>query len=230
VPTEPLVLAYMSEPGEYTQRLANQLTQAGINYKFAYDDRFSWRRMVAWQGLQGDLHPNDLLIFVGGWDTLLMGTKKEIMDLRWTNMITFAGDKFCWPDDRITDYVSYGWPYMGEGKIGPWRYINTGPMMGPGWLIKEAVDWGEREFPLTVDDSGINDCESGTDMRFWTSVHLDSPFGTQIDYQCRLGQTTLNEEDGEFELHNGRVKNLVHGTYPIFLHLNGNGIAPSGLR
>jgi hypothetical protein len=219
----------MSEPGEYTQRLANQLAQAGINYKFTYDDRFSWRRMVEWQGEQGALHPNDLLIFVGGWDTLLMGTKKEIEELQWDERITFAGDKYCWPDDRITDYKKHGWPDLGD-PIGPWRYLNTGPMMGLGWLIKEAVDWGQREFPLTVDDDYIEDTESGTDMRFWTKVHLDSPFGTQIDYKCRLGQTTLHEKDGEFSLRKGRVKNEIHGTYPIFLHLNGKGIAPEGLK
>ena len=196
---------YMSHPSGYYERFKKQLTQAGIEFDVDFDEEFSWKRMVEWQGAKGDEYPDRLLIFVGGWDTLLMGTKLGIQELNWDVMITFAGDKLCWPDDRIGDYMKKGWAGMGH-PLGPWRYMNTGPMMGPGWLIREAVGWGMSNCPLLADDKDIVDSESGTDMKFWTSVHLDSPFGTQIDYKCRLGQTTLHEVDGDFSLtSNGRV-------------------------
>lgn len=221
---EPLVLCYISHPNGYLERLERQLADADIEFLKEVDSQFSWKRLVDWQGNMGAKYSDRLLIFVGGWDTLLLGSKREILEQN-INVITFTGDKLCWPDHRIMEYEE-----KGARAIGPWRYVNTGPMSGPGWQIARAVAWGNQFRPLVGDDKMIGGSPSGTDMRFWTDFYLRSPFPSVIDYECRIGQTVLHEIEGDFSIVNGRLRNNRHGTLPIFLHLNGRSIAPEGLK
>lgn len=223
---EPIVLAYMSNPSGYWKRFVNQLEGAGIDYAARFDEEFSWRRMILWQGEMGAAHPDRLCIFVGGWDTLLMGDRQEILDFKVADdEIVFSGDKVCWPDYREGEYRRRD----GHG-LGPWCYLNPGPMSAKGSLVAEVVEWGMEHHPLTVDDKDIAGSASGTDMRFWTDVYLLSPFRSRIDYKCEFGQTALHESEGDFSLIDSRIRNNVHRTYPIFLHLNGKIPAPGGLK
>jgi hypothetical protein len=216
----------MSHESGYWGRFVKQLEDEGIDYSATFDKDFSWRRMVSWQGDMGKLYPDSLCIFVGGWDTLLMGTRQEIVDFPMReDEILFSGDKVCWPDRRAGEYYE-----KVPKATPPWLFLNPGPMAAPGWLIREAVAWGESNCPLVGDDKLIIDSDSGTDMRFWTDIFLLSPFKTRIDYRCEFGQTALNEEEFDFELVDGRIRNAVHDTLPIFLHLNGKTIAPEGLK
>jgi hypothetical protein len=202
------------------------MEKAGIDYSATFDKDFSWRRMILWQGDVGRAHPDSLCIFVGGWDTLLMGSKREILDFPIAeDEILFAGDKFSWPDDRIKEYRR-----VQPDAVGPWLYVNTGPMAAKGSLMADVVDWGLKHTPLEGDDNRIIGSGSGTDMRFWTDIFLVSPFRSRIDHKCEFGQTVLNEEEGDFAMDNGRLRNCVHNTLPIFLHLNGRTIAPEDLK
>lgn len=217
------VLIYSHRFG-YLPLLEWQLKQAGIDQKHIVDSDFSWRRRVLHTRDAARLYRDELLIFPDAWDTVLLGTKDEILTLELAGEITVAGAKNCWPDDRAADYAA-----KQNGITSPWRYVNTNPLAGLGRDIAEAIDWGWARFPLMDDTREIEPKSGEVDERFWTSLYLDSPCPVNIDSDCRLSQSFISTVPGELRAEGGRIYNEITGSKPVFFHLNGNHLLPEGL-
>ena len=219
------VLIYSHKAG-FQRQLESELKEAGIDLIGDEMFDFSWRRRMIRNKEIAKEFPDDLLIFLDAWDTLLLGTKQEILDLNLHEGVTFAAGKICWPDrDRESDYKRRN-PY----EKSPWRYINSNPMAGLGKNIYRAINWGWKKFPLKEDTVLIQAhdvCE-----RFLTELYFKAPgrFGLKLDTECRLAQLYRKSLPGDLYLTDDkRIVNMFHRTKPIFLHANGRTIVPDEL-
>ena len=221
---EPLAVLIYSHRSGYLPLLEYQLKQAGIEQHHIVDPEFSWRRRIIFTRDAGRLFPNRLLVFPDAWDTVLLGTKSELIALGLETCVTLAGAKNCWPDSREADYASK----QGDG-LSPWRYVNSNPLAGIGNALANIIDWGWERFPLKGDSRDIHEPAGEVCERFWTNLYLDTRFDIRIDSECRLSQSFISSVPGELKADNGRLHNLVTGSTPVFFHLNGNHLLPEGL-
>lgn len=233
----PLIVLIYSHRADYQPLLEWQLKQAGLEQLHVVEPDFSWRKRQLVTRSVASEHPDRLLIFPDAWDTVLLGSKSELEALDLRGKVTIAGAKACWPDDRQADYArKYGAELVGdtlitEKWVSPWRYVNSNPLAGLGRDIERAITWGWERFPLVGDSSDVNVTSGEVCERFWTRLFLDGPdwLNVHIDSMCQLNQTYLCNDHGDLEIANGRVRNLVTGSLPVFLHLNGHHLLPDGL-
>ena len=194
------------------------MERAGIPYIAEFDPDFSLRRRQLWMSDVGWKYPNDTLIFVDGWDTVLLGSLREFEKLKLEDGILVAGSKDCWPDpERESEYG-----YIKR----PWGFVQNSPVAGLGKNSARAIDWGWQRLPILEDSKYMM---SAGDARFWTNLYLNSPFGIKIDSECRLCQIFYDTVPGELYMANRRVTNLVWGTKPLFLHANVRSVIPPAL-
>jgi hypothetical protein len=180
---------------------------------------FTWRNRILKTMEIAAEHPHSTLFFIDAWDTLFLGEKWELEAGPWSDGITFAAQKRCWPDP-----LEMAWNVWWENKVSTrWRYLNSNPMVGKGSLIAEALDWGWRRFPLQGNASTTTDASGDVCERFFTQLAFRAPkeFGIRLDTQCALSHVTSESVPGELALGVGRVINTVTNTQPVFLHLNG---------
>lgn len=188
---------------------------------------FSWRRRMIESRDIALAHPEDYLIFLDAWDTMLLGGRDDLEEYaeKHKDSVTFAAQKFCWPDKtREPEYDAI----QPEG-IGPWRFINSNPMAGKGWRVGAAIEWGWQRFPI---QTNTNSCEEyDVDERFLTNLYLSEArerFKIRLDTRCELNQTFLASIPGElwWDHKQARIINKVHNTKPIFIHFNGHTNVP----
>lgn len=187
---------------------------------------FSWRRRMLESRDIALAYPEDTLIFLDAWDTLFLGSREELEALPLDEGITFAAQKFCWPDHtREAEYDA-----IQPRDVGPWRFINSNPMVGKGWMIGGAIEWGWQRFPIKTN---TNSCEEyDVDERFLTNLYLSEArerWNIKLDTRCELNQMFLASVPGDLWMENGRITNLVHKTKPVFVHFNGHTNVPEGL-
>ena len=218
------VLIYSHIAGHQKQ-LEHQLMMQGIPIIDFVDPDFSWRRRMMMNMEIAAQNPEDLLLFLDAWDTLLLGTREEIFNLRLDKGVTFAAQKLCWPDFSLEGAYKKKNPREGS----PWRYINSNPMAGLGKNVYRALDWGWKRFPLKTDTvmmQAEDVCE-----RFLAKLYLRAPrrFGLKLDTECRMSQVYRKSLPGDLYLDGDRIINMIHRTKPIFLHANGRTIVPEEL-
>ena len=221
-----IVAAGYSHRSRYLPILEEQAKARGFGLVSQMIQDFSWRNYVLWTLRVAKNLPNDLLFFVGAWDTACVGDLRELRDLNLESRITLTGDTNCWPHDwKKSEYEK-----KAPGISSPWRYVNTGPLVGLGSKIAEAIEWGWERFP--VEDKAL--WGDDNDQRFWTDLFLQSPFDITIDYRCQIGQCIQNRplaslwiewERGKPNVR-GRMRNDVMGTHPVFIHANGQNDLP----
>jgi hypothetical protein len=240
---EPLIVLIYSFKADYQPLLEWQLKRAGLETHHVVDPDFSWRRRQLLTRDVAAQNPDRLLIYPDAWDTVLLGTKDEILRLPLEGSVTVAGAKVCWPDPRQEDYarkyeaslVDKVW--RTPKPISLWRYVNSNPLAGLGRDIARAIDWGWERFPLKGDSSDVRVEDGEVCERFWTSLFLDGPkdLHMRIDSGCYLNQTWLCIEPEDYLIARtrtnepNRLMNRKTGSWPIFLHLNGKHLLPDGL-
>ena len=217
-----LAVMIYSNRGGQQNRLERQLADQKIPLLQYTIPDFSWRRRTLASLDIARNYPDRVLLFLDAWDTLLLGTREEIEALPLDEGVTFAAQKFCWPDEaREPEYPKHN---------SPWRFINSNPMVGRGESIAAALSWGWERFPLTGDTNSCEDYD--VDERFLTNLYLSEArckFNIKLDTKCELNQIFLASVPGDLWLENGRLFNMIHGTCPIFVHFNGHTNIPEGL-
>ena len=218
------VLIYSYRAG-FQNQLEHQLMMQHIPIIDFVDPDFSWRRRMMMNMEIAAQNPDDLLVFLDAWDTLLLGTRQEIADLRLDKGVTFAAQKLCWPDFSLEGAYSKKSPR----ERSPWKYINSNPMAGLGKNVFKALDWGWKRFPLKTDTNLMSEpdvCE-----KFLAQLYLKAPkkFDLKLDTECRLSQVFRKSLPGDLYLDDDRIINMVHRTKPIFLHANGRTVVPEEL-
>lgn len=212
--------------GGIQNKLEEQLTAEKIPLLSFTIHPFSWRlRTIATMEI-ASRYPDHTLIFLDAWDTLFPGNREELELLPIDEGVTFAAQKFCWPDDtRQAEYEAFQ-----PKDIGPWRYINSNPMAGRGEEIWAALKWGWQQWPIKTNTNST--VEYDVDERFLTHLYLSEgrdKFNIKLDTKCELNHTFLASVPGDLYLNEGRIINLIHGTFPQFFHANGRSDIPGGL-
>jgi len=214
-----------SQRGGFQDRLESKFYDERIPFLSKAIIDFSWKRRIDESIDIGLRYPDHFLIFLDAWDTIFLGTRDEIEALDIKDYVTFAAQKYCWPDEtRVDEYNAI------QKNPGPWRYINSNPMAGMGWRIASALSYGRNLFPLKTH---TNLCDQyDVDERLLTSLYLSEAresYNLRLDTRCELNQTFLASHPGELWLENGRVTNMIHNTRPIFVHFNGRTNPPQEL-
>lgn len=224
---DPIVPLIYDRKGGYQHHLEAQLKDAGIEAIDWPITDFSWRRQLLATQEVARYFPRRLLLVIDAWDQVLLGTKKELIEHAESALlghVTLAGTKNCWPNDRRADYERRRGPVAS-----PWQYINNSPLAGLGKDIDTVIQYGLDRFPIERDTASLAPSDDVPE-RFWTQLYLEAPhLPIRVDTQCELNQIALSAKEGELMIRKGRVYNVVTGTWPIFLHLNGGLRLPQGL-
>ncbi len=220
------VLLY-SKRGGVLNQLELQFQREEIPVLSLTIPKFGWKaRLLAWMDISSR-YPDEFLMFIDPWDTLFLGTKEELLGLRhiWEHGVTFAAEKHCWPDkSRAPEYDAF------QTDPGPWRYLNSAPLVGWGKDIFEAINYGWERFPLATNTNIVEAYD--VDERFLTNLYLSEArekYNIKIDNRCELNQIFLDSWPDQLYLHGGRIYNCVWGTKPIFFHANGKTQIPPDL-
>ncbi len=221
-----VVLIY-THKAELQPLFERQLAKAGIETLHYIDGDFSWRRLQLQTMEIAKDHPDDLLVFPDAWDTVLLGSKNELLDLHLEEGITLAGAKNCWPDfDKGPQF------YAKTKTRSPWKFLNANPMAGLGKNILQAMEWGWERFPLTGDSRSVLTPDKEVPERFFTNLYLQAPteFNIKIDTECRMNQVTMSWFPEDYKIERGRIYNPITKSWPVFLHVNGTHTLPEGLE
>jgi len=219
LPTAVLIYSHKSK---YQEILERQLLRAEIPFIESVLAPFSWDGLILQQRQIARQNEDKLLVYLDAWDVVLIGDHKTLYEQRFENGIWISGEKNCWPDKaRHEEYVKK----QGE-RVGPWRYVNTGVIVGLGCKIADAMDWGLKNCPLQKSTNSILD-PNGTDMKFWTDLYLNSPARINVDSNGELAYTMTGANRGELASINGKWTNTITWTMPIFAHANGGGTIPA---
>ena len=206
----PLVAFQFSEGRGYMRELEASLAKQEVAYVASWTRDFSWADTVLWAGQLTKGLGDMPTVILDAWDTVMVGTKEELVAAIPIDHVLLAGDIACWPDDRIGDYP------LGDS---PWRYVNTAPMCGPANLIHEAIEYGWAHWPIDGTSKDMY-AKNGTDMRFWTKLFLDSGLDVRIDSKCEFSQCLHRAPQNSFLVTAAqppRLFNLVTKTKPITL-------------
>lgn len=232
---DPLAVLIYSHKADYQPLLEWQLKKAGIEQHHVVDPDFSWRRRQLKTLEAAEQFSDRMLIFPDAWDTVLLGDREEILALckAWEGKVYVAGAKTCWPDTHLQpQYDALQGVRTISGLVyspnySPWRFVNSNPLVGIGRDIVAAIKYGWKHYPLVGDSSDVRVPDGEVCERFWTNLYFDDR--VEIDTMCQMSQIYLGSLPEELKIDGGRIHNLVTGTKPIFIHLNGHHVLPEGL-
>ena len=216
---EPLIVAICDRKAGYQGELEKRINEEELDYLCVILPKFSWRARILKTMEVAKEYPNRPLVFVDAWDTLLLGTKVELIDWFETHPgVMLAASKVCWPDEG--KYGDYNVKQRGKA-LSEWRYVNSNPMAGLGKDIAAAMEWTWDKYPLEGDSADTREPSGNVCERYYTHMYLDSPFSVYVDHACNLNQIFLCSTPGDLAVEKGRIRNLRTGGLPIWFHLNG---------
>jgi hypothetical protein len=182
------------------------------NFIFEHIAPFTWANMIDWELSVARAYHGDIVCFVDAWDFIMQGTAQDIIAALGNSDLLFHSEAICWPEPHKAD--RYPVPPMPNALL-RFRYVNgTGPC-GYGTAIAEAIEYGQREFPIRGQESSIF---ADNDQRFWTDVFLSGR--GRIDYTCRLSVALNAVEPSEFVIAKRKLR-MFTGVIPAFVHANG---------
>lgn len=181
---------------------------------------FKWKDKVDFQLRQARRYPDDTLISTDSSDFLFVGEPEEVEEILANRKLFLQATKHDWPGPKRRAMYGYNKSAYDDGATElPWRYVCSGLIAGKGHAIQEAIEYGYEHFPIqdSVAD-GRHLWEQDSDQRFWADVFL-AGYG-ELDYRCELSQTLRSAKPGELMVDGKRLRNMITGTYPQFLHAN----------
>jgi len=194
------------------------------------------------------LPADEVVLFTDGYDTILLGGEKEIMD-RYRRVspdkgIVVSAEKTCYPDPNLAD----DYPLATT----PYRFLNSGGIIGRAADILDALEEIEQIKSQLTDDPF-----QFSNQYLWTRIMLkEGNPRIKLDVNCVLFQTfpttmetvrkfqaipDIEEKKNivmaemkailsDFEVNEGLdIYNKVTGTYPLHLHFNGPVMKPAML-
>lgn len=148
------------------------------------------------------------VLYLDGYDTLLLGPLQDICNavacsphLSQSSIIVNA-EKNCWPAEVMYEYESR----QLNAFQGPWRYLNAGACLA---RVETLLEWHRDIKNRDRDQLG------------WQRLYLEDPERITLDHRCSVLQTGWGSMADLLVCSDGRVRNLVWGSNPCVLHLNG---------
>lgn len=204
-----LAIGYVDKKAGWQESLERSLTAADIPFIFRYCARFTWAGRVDFELEMARAYPSDQIVVVDPWDMAFCGTKESLQTVLDSHPLIFHAEKNCWPQESKARLH----PLCGT----PYRYTN-GVIAGYGSEMAAAIEYGLRHFPIRGSSADFN--EDNTN-RFYMDVHL-AGFG-YLDVNCELYMPLAGYQLGDSEIVDGRLHNLLTGSWPCFVHANGLG-------
>jgi hypothetical protein len=129
--------------------LKSEYINIGLGKK--YIDLFS--KFVAFKEYIETVDPQEILIFVDGYDVVQRRTDLINFELKFKNSgadLIFSAETYCWPNP----WIAYQFPKVPHSKTGPlpYRFPNSGTFVGYAWAIKKMLHWDR--YRLNHDDQG----------------------------------------------------------------------------
>lgn len=172
----------------------------------------------------------EIVLFTDGYDTLMLAGEDEILEKfeRAGTDLLVSAETYCFPWEELAGQ----YPVTDS----PYRYLNSGGMIGRAGFIKELLD---REVVIPSDKF------EWSNQYVWAIRYLQDTTQMKLDTQCEVFCTgspevtffALSEADREnpiayirsyhewfyrnFSVEDGRVFNRITGTYPCNMHFNG---------
>lgn len=169
----------------------------------------------------------DLLIVCDAWDIFFQRHPDEAVEdfQRMGAAIVFNAERNCFPRGDLAPQF----PDPGT----PWRYLNSGFMMGAPSAILALVE--SMRLDEIKDDHRRED---GTwvhpnDQEYFMLAYLEQPVKMSLDVQAQLCQSMHGSTEEELDLSGPLVRNLVTDTVPVAVHFNGgskNTVMPPILK
>lgn len=162
--------------------------------------QWKWRTWLDWQVEMCERWPGELLVFLDAYDVLFVGDPDELEGLVSRQALIHGTCKNSWPlPSRAPLYPA---------DPSPWRFLNSCGPAGRSEDILRALKYGLIcGFPLHPQD---------IDQRFWGDLFLQG-FGV-LDTKCEIWQDLWSVEEGELGHKDGRLRNLITGSSPQFIH------------
>lgn len=182
--------------------------------------------------LQKGHQEGDVLLCVDAWDIVFQAPPEEILERYLSRFgpgtIVFNAERNCFPrGDLSPEYDK-----IAEAKEvkTPWKYLNSGVMIGTPANILKLLDFMEVE--KVPDDHQLPD---GTwvhpnDQGHYSETFLKQPVDMVLDYNTELAMAMHGSELEELDFTGPRFKNKITGTEPGIAHMNGhakNFLAPT---
>lgn len=170
--------------------------------KFGYDYHIIEHN---WYGFLSKLHEtykylktsnHTHFLYTDAWDTVALGPELKIPD-----GLLFSAERACYPHPEKASL----YPEVSS----PWKYVNGGGFCG-------EVAAFIKLYELHKPESELND-------QVWlTDMYLKGYDWIKLDTNCEIFQTVAFCPESDFEVEEGRIKNTVTGTKPLFFHGNGH--------
>lgn len=213
------VVTVITDPNnENFLRLANSALVRGINItslvshqKIGHGKGFGMKIKMLNDYIR-NLKDTDIVMFVDGYDVLITGTEKEIIEAyisfrrRHGNKAIFSAEYYCWPDgNKAKQYP--------EVKDSPYKYLNSGTYISSVGTLKSILK-------KTNIDIHSDEFKKFDDQRFYTDLYLQNQNLIVLDthnkiFNCLAGATQ------DLELRKGRWYNIQTKSQPLVFHGNG---------
>lgn len=191
----------------YFETLRTQLDREGLSLVHETIDPFSWAALLEWERDLCRRHPGQRVVFVDSADFLFVGTAAELDAIVPAHTLLYHGEATCWPEPHKADFYPQA--------RGPYPYVNgTGPA-GLTDAIAEAIEHGQRHFPIRGRESSIF---ADNDQRFFTDTYLDGYGIVDEDGRLSAQMNAINVNTARIE---DRRLVLPSGVRPQFIHANG---------
>lgn len=145
----------------------------------------------------------DYILFVDAHDVIFKGDIKTIIEKINTfpeHDCIFSTEKACWPNTELALKYKKS-PY-------PWNYLNSGSYL---FKIDKFLQIIEENKPFIGMD----------DQLYFTELYLDNKINCILDVECKIFQSVAFEDNNDFSIENGVIKNNITNSFPIVIHGNG---------
>lgn len=186
------------------------------------------RRLRQW--LAESRQRADCLIVCDSWDIVFADHPDEVYEAYrdhpvFGDAVVFNAERNCFPRPDLAPRF----PDPGT----PWRYLNSGFMMGPASVIARIL--AHMNLDTIPDDHRRGDGSwfHPNDQEHYTLTFLDQPVPMMLDTECELCQSCSGCDLGDFGVFDGQILNWVTGTIPLVFHFNGgskNDVMPYVLK
>lgn len=159
---------------------------------------------------------HEQLIVCDAWDIVFVSHPEELIEkseIMFPKSLVFNAEKNCFPRGDLADQF--------PDKGTPWRYLNSGFMVGRAGRILELLEgMGLDNIP---DDHQRRDGSwfNPNDQEYYTLAFIQQPVRMALDTNCELCQSLSGCEPSEFDMTGDRIRNLVTGSEPGVFRFNG---------
>lgn len=199
---------------DYVDSLNVLKSELPVGYKKGHGPKIT----LFYEALKKIADDKSLVLFVDGYDVLfgapmqeVIAKYNELVASTPSKSIVFGAEIYAWPDSSLASQYDV----VQTGKdVGPYKYLNSGTIIGP---VKDIIELIQ---PMIGDVSPTTD-----DQRFYTQDYLYNPLTKiQLDHKCEIFQCLASDmkNDLHYDTVKSRYYNHKTNMYPCMFHGNGD--------